>query len=110
MPNDNVLSVRNLKLFFKTTKGVVRAVDNINFELGRNRAVVVVGESGCGKTSFAKAILRLLPKNADTYSGEVLLNNQDTMQYTDEEYRLKIRWVKMSGIQTKSVRAIGQFE
>ena len=96
MPNDNVLSVRNLKLFFKTTKGVVRAVDNVDFDLVRNRAVVIVGESGCGKTSLAKAILRLLPKNVDTYSGEVLLNNQDTMQYNDEEYRLKIRWVKMS--------------
>ena len=106
MPNDNVLSVRNLKLFFKTTKGVVRAVDNINFELGRNRAVVVVGESGCGKTSFAKAILRLLPKNVDTYSGEVLLNNQDTMQYNDEEYRLKIRWVKMSMVPQAAMNSL----
>jgi len=106
MPNDNVLSVRNLKLFFKTTKGVVRAVDNINFELGRNRAVVIVGESGCGKTSFAKAILRLLPKNVDTYSGEVLLNNQDTMQYNDEEYRLKIRWVKMSMVPQAAMNSL----
>jgi len=106
MPNDNVLSVRNLKLFFKTTKGVVRAVDNVDFDLVRNRAVVIVGESGCGKTSLAKAILRLLPKNVDTYSGEVLLNNQDTMQYNDEEYRLKIRWVKMSMVPQAAMNSL----
>jgi len=106
MPNDNVLSVRNLKLFFKTTKGVVRAVDNVDFDLVRNRAVVIVGESGCGKTSLAKAILRLLPKNVDTYSGEVLLNNHDTMQYNDEEYRLKIRWVKMSMVPQAAMNSL----
>ena len=106
MANDNVLSVRNLKLFFKTTKGVVRAVDNVDFDLVRNRAVVIVGESGCGKTSLAKAILRLLPKNVDTYSGEVLLNNQDTMQYNDEEYRLKIRWVKMSMVPQAAMNSL----
>ncbi len=106
MPNDNVLSVRNLKLFFRTTKGVVRAVDNVDFDLVRNRAVVIVGESGCGKTSLAKAILRLLPKNVDTYSGEVLLNNQDTMQYNDEEYRLKIRWVKMSMVPQAAMNSL----
>ena len=106
MPNDNVLSVRNLNLFFKTTKGVVRAVDNVDFDLVRNRAVVIVGESGCGKTSLAKAILRLLPENVDTYSGEVLLNNQDTMQYNDEEYRLKIRWVKMSMVPQAAMNSL----
>jgi ABC-type dipeptide/oligopeptide/nickel transport system ATPase component len=47
-------------------------VDGVDFELARNRAVVIVGESGCGKTSMAKAILRLLPKNVDTYSGKIL--------------------------------------
>jgi len=106
MTNDKVLSVKNLNLFFKTTKGVVRAVDNVDFNLGRNRAVVVVGESGCGKTSLARAILRLLPKNVDTYSGEIFLNEQDTMQYNDEEYRLKIRWVKMSMVPQAAMNSL----
>ena len=45
-----LLKIENLVLHFKTTKGVVQAVDGVDFELGTNRAVVILGESGCGKT------------------------------------------------------------
>jgi len=84
----------------------VRAVDGIDFELKRNRAVVIVGESGCGKTSMAKAILRLLPKNVDTYTGKILLNGLDTMTLKDEEYRLKMRWVKMSMVPQAAMNSL----
>jgi oligopeptide/dipeptide ABC transporter ATP-binding protein len=106
MANDTLLKVQNLKLFFRTTKGVVRAVDGVDFELARNRAVVIVGESGCGKTSMAKAILRLLPKNVDTYSGKIFLNGLDTMALKDEEYRLKMRWVKMSMVPQAAMNSL----
>ncbi len=106
MAADTVLRVKNLELFFRTSKGVVRAVDGIDFDLGRNRAVVVVGESGCGKTSMAKAILRLLPKNVDTYKGEIYLNDLETMQLGDEEYRLKMRWVKMSMVPQAAMNSL----
>ncbi len=106
MAGDNLLRVKDLKLFFRTTKGVVRAVDGVDFELARNRAVVIVGESGCGKTSMAKAILRLLPKNVDTYTGKVYLNDLDTMALKDEEYRLKMRWVKMSMVPQAAMNSL----
>ena len=106
MAGDNLLRVKDLKLFFRTTKGVVRAVDGVDFELARNRAVVIVGESGCGKTSMAKAILRLLPKNVDTYAGKVYLNDLDTMALKDEEYRLKMRWVKMSMVPQAAMNSL----
>jgi len=106
MSADTVLSVRDLRLFFRTTKGVVRAVDGVDFDLGRNRAVVIVGESGCGKTSMARAILRLLPKNVDTYSGKILLNGLDTMALKEEEYRLKMRWVKMSMVPQAAMNSL----
>lgn len=91
-----VLDIQNLKLHFITTKGVVQAVDGVNFHLKPNQAVVVVGESGCGKTSLAKAVLRLLPRNVQEYSGKVVLDGQETMGLSDEEYRKQIRWIKMS--------------
>jgi len=106
MPEENVLTVKDLKLFFRTSKGVVRAVDGVDFKLERNRAVVIVGESGCGKTSLAKAILRLLPKNVDTYDGEIFLNETETMQFDDEEYRLKMRWVKMSMVPQAAMNSL----
>jgi oligopeptide/dipeptide ABC transporter ATP-binding protein len=67
---------------------------------------VIVGESGCGKTSMAKAILRLLPKNVDTYSGKIFLNGLDTMALKDEEYRLKMRWVKMSMVPQAAMNSL----
>jgi peptide/nickel transport system ATP-binding protein len=106
MSGDTLLSVKDLQLFFRTTKGIVRAVDGVDFELARNRAVVIVGESGCGKTSMAKAILRLLPKNVDTYSGKIMLNGLDTMTLKDEEYRLKMRWVKMSMVPQAAMNSL----
>lgn len=106
MAEDNVLTVKNLQLFFRTSRGVVRAVDGVDFTLKRNRAVVIVGESGCGKTSLAKAILRLLPKNVDTYDGEIFLNETETMQFRDEEYRLKMRWVKMSMVPQAAMNSL----
>lgn len=91
-----LLRIEDLVLHFKTTQGVVQAVDGVDFELGTNRAVVILGESGCGKTSLSKALLRLLPRNVDKYSGKVLLQGTDVMELDDEEYRRNVRWVSMS--------------
>jgi oligopeptide/dipeptide ABC transporter ATP-binding protein len=96
MADKKLLIIKDLVLYFRTEKGPVRAVDKVNFELGFKEAVVVLGESGCGKTSLAKAILRLLPRNIDSYSGQIILDGQDTMALSDEEYRQQIRWVRMS--------------
>ena len=94
--NKYLLDIQDLKLHFRTTKGTVQAVDGVNFQLKPNQAVVVVGESGCGKTSLAKAVLRLLPRNVEQYSGKVYLDDIETMALEDEDYRKRIRWVKMS--------------
>jgi peptide/nickel transport system ATP-binding protein len=96
MADKPLLKLEDLVLHFKTTKGNVQAVDKVNFSLLSNEAVVVVGESGCGKTSLAKAILRLLPNNIDTYSGKVFLEGQDIMLLNDEEFRKNVRWHRMS--------------
>jgi oligopeptide/dipeptide ABC transporter ATP-binding protein len=94
--HDKLLRVEDLVLYFRTAKGPVQAVDGVDFDLDYNEAVVILGESGCGKTSLAKAILRLLPKNAGTYTGKVWLEGVDTMALSDEDFRTQVRWVKMS--------------
>ena len=57
------LTCRKPDAVFPHHAGAVQAVDGVDFDLDYNRAVVILGESGCGKTSLAKAILRLLPRN-----------------------------------------------
>lgn len=91
-----LLRVEGLQLYFRTTQGAVQAVDGVSFELGRNRALAVLGESGCGKTSLARAILRLLPRNVQTYTGRVFLDGVDLMQLSEERFRKEVRWAKIS--------------
>src|SRR5512140_3579581 len=101
-----LLQIEDLFLYFKTTHGDVQAVDGVNFELGTNRAVVVLGESGCGKSSLAKAILRLLPRNAGKYSGHVFLDGKDVMTLGEEEFRQNIRWAAMSMVPQAAMNAL----
>jgi oligopeptide/dipeptide ABC transporter ATP-binding protein len=101
-----LLHVENLVLHFKTTRGSVQAVDGVNFDLDVNRAVVILGESGCGKSSLAKAILRLLPRNVEKYSGEVYLQGQNVMALDEEEFRHNVRWAGMSLVPQAAMNAL----
>ena len=56
-----ILKVRDLRTYFETERGIVRAVDRVDLSVNARRTVAVVGESGCGKTVLALSILRLLP-------------------------------------------------
>lgn len=104
--NNKLLRIEELVLHFNTTHGVVQAVDGVNFELAYNKAVVVLGESGCGKSSLAKAILRLLPRNAGAFSGQIFLDGKDIMLLNEEEFRQDIRWAAMSLVPQAAMNAL----
>ncbi len=106
MANNKLLRIENLVLHFNNLHGSVQAVDGVNFDLDTNRAVVVLGESGCGKSSLAKAILRLLPRNAGTYSGHIYLDGKDIMTLGEEDFRLNIRWAAMSMVPQAAMNAL----
>lgn len=91
-----ILEVGNLKLYYSTERGPVRAVDDVSFTIGEGEALGVVGESGCGKTSLASALMRLLPRNLASYSGSVKLDGEELMRLSDEEFRSRVRWKKMA--------------
>jgi len=104
--NDSLLHIEDLVLHFRTARGAVQAVDGVNFDLGYKEAVVILGESGCGKTSLAKAILRLLPRNVAKFSGKVYLNGVELMQMSDERFRQQVRWVQMSLVPQAAMNAL----
>jgi peptide/nickel transport system ATP-binding protein len=104
--NDSLLHIEDLVLHFRTARGAVQAVDGVNFDLGYKEAVVILGESGCGKTSLAKAILRLLPRNVAKYSGKIYLNGVELMQMSDERFRQQVRWVRMSLVPQAAMNAL----
>jgi oligopeptide/dipeptide ABC transporter ATP-binding protein len=94
--NEVLLSIEDLYLYFKTEIGDVQAVDGVDLKLHKNEAIVVLGESGCGKSSLMKAVMRLLPRNVSRYEGKVVLDGLDVMKLSDEEYRQQVRWMQMS--------------
>ena len=60
MPDDLLLSVRDLKTYFFLDEGVVKSVDGVSFDLSRGKTLGIVGESGCGKSVTARSILRIV--------------------------------------------------
>lgn len=88
---DTVLAVQDLTMHYKTRQGWVSAVDDISFSLRRGESLGLVGESGCGKTSIAVSLMRLLPDNARILSGRIWLGQDDLLSLSAEQM-LQVRW------------------
>ncbi len=92
---EQVLQVENFTMRYKTRKGDVSAVEDVSFTLERGEALGLVGESGCGKTSLAVALLRLLPDNARILAGRIKINGADMLTISDGEVRRR-RWKEIA--------------
>lgn len=84
---DTLLEVRDLRTYFYTRYGVVKAVDGISFEVKRGEKVALVGESGSGKSVTALSILRLVPKPGRVVQGEILFDGRDLLQISEATMR-----------------------
>jgi peptide/nickel transport system ATP-binding protein len=94
-PTKPLLEVDRLVMRYKIKAGEVSAVEDVSFTVHQGEAVGLVGESGCGKTSVALSLLRLLPSNAQYVSGEIRLNGEDLLFLSNEEMRQR-RWKEIS--------------
>ncbi|WP_295718527.1 ABC transporter ATP-binding protein [uncultured Halovibrio sp.] len=101
-----LLQVRNLQLHYRTRRGTARAVDGVDLDVGRNEALVVLGESGSGKSSLAKALMRLLPRNVARYSGQVMLGGDELMGMDDERFRSGVQWNRISMVMQAAMNAL----
>ena len=82
-----LLSVRNLATYFFLDEGVLRAVDDVSFEIGENETVALVGESGCGKTIVALSMIRLVPPPGRIVQGKILFNGEDILNVPAKRIR-----------------------
>ena len=80
---DILLDVQHLKKYFSTPRGMLHAVDDVSFQIERGKTLGVVGESGCGKSTIGRTILRLL----EPTSGKVIFDGQDITALSKEEMR-----------------------
>ncbi|MFX1261004.1 MAG: ABC transporter ATP-binding protein [Promethearchaeota archaeon] len=86
-----VLELRDLTTHYYLGGKPVRAVENVSLEIDRQETLGLAGESGCGKTTTAYSILRILPENGKIVGGQILLDGDDLIEKTAEEMR-RIRW------------------
>ena len=89
--SDTILEVNHLKKYFNTPKGTLHAVDDVSFTLERGKTLGIVGESGCGKSTTGRAILRLIEPTA----GEVIFNGEDITKKNKEQMRLLRREMQL---------------
>ena len=80
---DNILEVNHLKKYFKTSRGMLHAVDDINFTLERGKTLGIVGESGCGKSTTGRCILRLI----EPTEGTVIFDGNDITNLSARDMR-----------------------
>jgi peptide/nickel transport system ATP-binding protein len=82
-----LLKVKNLKTYFFTEDGVVKAVDGVNFDVYPGETLGIVGESGCGKSVTSLSIMRLLDEKGKIVDGEVIFEGKDLLKLSEEEMR-----------------------
>ena len=96
--DNTILQVRHLKVYFFTRHGVVKAVDDLSFGLRRGESLCLVGESGCGKTTVALSVLRLLDSPpGEIVGGEILYGGEDLLHCSDKGLR-RVRGNKIAMI------------
>jgi len=102
----NLLEVKNLKMYYEVIRGHVKAVDDVSISLRKGETLGLAGESGCGKTSLALCILKLLPSNAKILGGKIIFENRDLLKVPEEEFRKQFRWKKISVIFQGAMNAL----
>ena len=83
--DDNILEVRNLKTYFYTEDGVVKAVDGVDFNVRRGEVLGIVGESGCGKSVTSLSIMRLVGVPGKVVEGEIIFDGQDLLKIPESD-------------------------
>lgn len=91
-----VLQVKDLKTYYFLRQGVVKAVDGVSFDVGEYETVGLAGESGCGKSTVAFSLLRLIPSPGRIVGGEILLSGEDITRKPEHEMRKDVRWKEIS--------------
>jgi peptide/nickel transport system ATP-binding protein len=91
MTHSRLLDVENLEIGFATDRGLARVLDGVNFSIDRGRIMGLVGESGCGKTTLARAILGILAPNARMQAGRIRFDDLDLLGLEPTRFQREIK-------------------
>ena len=100
-----LLEVKNLKTYYKISTGIIKAIDNVSFQLNRGETLGLIGESGCGKTTLIKTILRILPSNG-LIAGGIINYKGNNILKMDSKRINKLRWEEISLIPQSAMNSL----
>ena len=106
----HLLEVKDLRTSYSTYKGIVRAIDGASLSLKRGESLGVAGESGCGKTTLALSIMRLLPPNGKVNAGEIIYDGNDILKMDEAEFRKDVSWQHISYVFQGSMNALNPLQ
>lgn len=104
-PGQPLLSVRNLEVEYRTKRGRVKAVDNVSFDINTNEVLGLAGESGCGKSTIAHAVTRILKPPAYITGGQIMFKSTDILGMSEDELRA-FRWEHLSIVFQSAMNAL----
>lgn len=90
-PKETLLTVTNLTVHFYTDRGVVKALDGAELRVGKGEVVGLIGESGCGKTTMARSVLRVFPPGGRVVGGEISFAGKDLLAMDEKELNTSVR-------------------
>lgn len=103
--SDILLSVRDLRVEYRTRKGAVRAVDGVTFDIHANEVLGLAGESGCGKSTIAHALIQLLKPPAHIVGGKIFFRDTNVRALNAQELQ-KLRWERISFVSQSAMNAL----
>jgi len=101
-----LLDVQELTTHYLTLSGTVKAAEDVTFSIEKGKALGLAGESGCGKTTVALSILKLLPPEGKIVKGKVIFDGIDIVKLSEDEMRRKVRWKGISIIFQGAMNAL----
>ena len=101
----NLLEIKDLNVYYETKEGKVRAVQDLNLSIDCGEFIGISGESGCGKTTTAMAIMQLLPREGIVERGSIEFNGQNTLEFSKEEVQ-DFLWKDLSMVFQGSMNAL----
>ncbi len=100
-----LLDIRNLSINYNTPQGPVQAVDNVSLTVEQAQHQGIIGESGCGKTTLIRALVRVLPRNGEVVAGEIRYKGRNILELSNHDMR-ELRWREIATVPQASMDSL----
>jgi peptide/nickel transport system ATP-binding protein len=100
-----LLDVQDLHIYYDTRRGPMKAVEGVSFAVEAGHNVGLIGESGCGKTTTGRSLMRVMPRNASIPQGKAIFQGKDLVALPEDEMR-DLRWRELSMIPQASMDSL----